>query len=130
MHSPRWPAPGPHHPHARRVPGAAPVRAADIPDRPGQPIAELWGVSSAEALAGAARLGETLRESVASPLRCWQCGTEPTGVADARTFGEPEPVLIPTGWPDGDHEHAVNPPTPTELVDAGDRIRARMLEDR
>jgi hypothetical protein len=64
-----------------------------------------------------------------SDLRCWQCGVEPIGLADVRTYGDPGPVLIPTGWPAGDHEHAVTPPTPIELQAGGDRALARIMEE-
>jgi hypothetical protein len=60
-------------------------------------------------------------------VRCWQCGVEPTGTVDVRTFGDPGPVLLPTGWPPGDHEHAVRLPTPSELAERGDRAAARIL---
>lgn len=64
-----------------------------------------------------------------SQLRCWQCGVEPTKAADVRTISDPGPVLIPAGWPPGDHEHAVHPPTPSELQAGGDRALARIVEE-
>lgn len=62
-------------------------------------------------------------------LRCWHCGAEPTGTVDVRTFGDVGPVLIATGWPLGDHEHAVDPPTPVELRDGGDAALARIMKE-
>ena len=62
-------------------------------------------------------------------MRCWQCGAEPTGLADVRTFSDPEPVYLPTGWPPGDHEHAEHPPSPGELQQAGHRALRRILEE-
>lgn len=60
---------------------------------------------------------------------CWQCGVEPTGVADVQTFGDPGPRHIPTGWPVGDHEHSIDPPTPDELRTGADAALARILEE-
>ena len=59
-------------------------------------------------------------------IRCWQCGVEPEMV-DVRTPLDPGPVLIPGRWPDGDHQHAERPPSPTELVAEGHRILHRIL---
>lgn len=59
--------------------------------------------------------------------RCWQCGAEPLGLVDVTTFGVAEPRYLPNGWPPGDHEHAVTPPTPGELARAGDAALARIL---
>lgn len=63
-----------------------------------------------------------------SGIRCWQCGVEPTGVADVRTLSQTEPSYIPTGWPDGDHEHDTAPPTPGALLAAGSRAYDRVME--
>lgn len=60
-------------------------------------------------------------------LRCWQCGTEPTGMVEVTAFGAAGPSYLPAGWPDGDHEHAARPPTPGELAQHGDRVAARIL---
>lgn len=59
-------------------------------------------------------------------MKCWQCGVEPIGLVDATTLDDPEPSYVPTGWPLGDHEHAVAPPTPDELADAGHRALERV----
>lgn len=61
-------------------------------------------------------------------MKCWYCGAEPTGTVDARGFGDPGPVLIPTGWPpssDG-HKHAERAPTPGELEQAGHEALMRI----
>lgn len=60
-------------------------------------------------------------------LRCWQCGAEPLEVHNVQTLSDPGPVLIPGRWPAGDHEHAVDPPTPGQLVAEGHRILLRIL---
>lgn len=60
-------------------------------------------------------------------LRCWQCGVEPTDTVDVRTMADPEPVLIPAGWPPGDHEHAAEPPTPGQLLAAGAAAFDRLM---
>jgi hypothetical protein len=60
-------------------------------------------------------------------LRCWQCGVEPDDTVEITTFGEDEPRLLPASWPPGDHPHAVNPPTPQQLREAGHAAMARIL---
>lgn len=58
---------------------------------------------------------------------CSQCGVEPTGLVEVTQMEDDEPRYFPTGWPPGDHEHAIDPPSPSDLLDAGDRARERML---
>jgi hypothetical protein len=62
-------------------------------------------------------------------ITCWQCGVEPLESIEVTRMGEREPSYVPGRWPPGDHEHAVNPPTPSELLAAGDRAVARILEE-
>jgi hypothetical protein len=61
-------------------------------------------------------------------IRCWQCGAEPTGLAEVTAYGDLEPRYIPTGWPPGDHPHAVDPPTPAELQAGGYAALAQILD--
>lgn len=60
-------------------------------------------------------------------MRCWQCGVEPLNVINTTGLGDPEPTYMPGYWPPGDHQHAVQPPTPGELAEQGDRVAARIL---
>lgn len=60
-------------------------------------------------------------------LRCWQCGVEPYEVYETTTFSDPQPTYAAGRWPPGDHEHAVTPPSPSELLERGDRAAARIL---
>lgn len=63
-------------------------------------------------------------------VKCWMCGAKPTGTADVTSFGDlagGRRVYVPTGWPDGDHDHEVVPPSPAELAQRGDRAAARIL---
>jgi hypothetical protein len=60
-------------------------------------------------------------------VRCWQCGIEPYGVHEVTTLSDREPQYLPGRWPPGDHEHAVQPPSPSELLDRGDRAVARIM---
>jgi len=60
-------------------------------------------------------------------MRCWLCGAEPEMV-NIQTMEEAQPRLIPGQWPaavDG-HEHAVRPPTPGELEQAGHEALSRI----
>lgn len=63
-----------------------------------------------------------------SEVRCWLCGVEPLEVFETTTWGDAQPTYIAGRWPAGDHEHAVDPPTPGQLEQAGHaalmRIRA------
>lgn len=62
-----------------------------------------------------------------SDLRCWQCGARPDEVFEVTSLADPEPQYLPGRWPDGDHEHAVHPPTPGELEAAGSAALARIV---
>lgn len=62
-------------------------------------------------------------------LKCWQCGAAPTGLAEVTSFGDPEPRYVPTGWPDGDHEHDWVEPTPHGLLDQAAALREQRLRD-
>lgn len=62
-------------------------------------------------------------------MRCWQCGVEPLGAIEVTTFGEAQPRYVADLWPPGDHEHAGNPPTPSELLARGDAALARVLAE-
>jgi hypothetical protein len=61
-------------------------------------------------------------------MKCWMCGEEPLGTFEITMLSEAQPRYIPGRWPPGDHEHAVDPPTPGQLEQAGHealmRIRA------
>jgi hypothetical protein len=58
-------------------------------------------------------------------IRCWLCGIEPRDMItfsnwNGCRWSEPD-------WPySEDHEHAERPPTPAELVAAGQRILDRI----
>jgi hypothetical protein len=62
-------------------------------------------------------------------MNCWQCGVEPTGLAEVSRLGDAEPRYLPTGWPPADHPHAFDPPSPSELLAAGDAALARVLAE-
>ncbi len=72
----------------------------------------------------------TLDEARAETPRCWYCGAEPDMV-DVTTYEDPEPRLTPGGWdtPAGDHQHAIQPPTPSELAAAGDAAIGRIRRE-
>jgi len=53
-------------------------------------------------------------------MNCWQCGVEPEAVEELTTAASATPIqLIPVWGPGGDHLHAVTPPTPQDLAEAG-----------
>jgi Family of unknown function (DUF6221) len=58
--------------------------------------------------------------------RCWACGVEPTALYEVTTLSDPAPRYLP-GWPPAtDHQHAVRPPTPGELEQAGHETLSRI----
>ena len=61
-------------------------------------------------------------------LRCWQCGAEPLEVLEVSRLGRAQPEYLPGRWPPGDHTHAVDKPTPEQLVAEGHAILRRILE--
>lgn len=64
-----------------------------------------------------------------APARCWLCGVEPVALHDITTLGEAGPRYWPQ-WPaDTDHRHAVRPPTPAELEQAGHEALSRIQRE-
>ena len=61
-------------------------------------------------------------------MRCWLCGVEPLETIDVTALGEAQPRYLPGRWPPGDHEHAVEAPTPGQLEQAGHESLSRILE--
>ena len=61
-------------------------------------------------------------------MKCWQCGVAPTEIADVTTLGATEPAYLPKRWPPGDHEHAIVPPTPGQLLEAGSHAYDRVID--
>jgi hypothetical protein len=59
-------------------------------------------------------------------MNCWQCGVEPLDVVEVSSL---DGLIrqIPH-WPSGDHVHAVQPPTPDRLGEAGHEALRRLLE--
>lgn len=64
-------------------------------------------------------------------MRCWWCGAEPLEMVDVSTLVDAEPRLIPGRWPPTTdrHQHAIDPPTPGELEDAGHRALSRIQHE-
>lgn len=60
-------------------------------------------------------------------ITCWWCGIEPEQLFEITQLNEAQRRYLPN-WPAGDHEHAENPPTPYELLDAGHRTLMRMRD--
>jgi hypothetical protein len=82
-----------------------------------------WNRGDPDAIAAARRDDEARRS-----MKCWMCGVEPTGLAEITALNEVMPRFLPTGWPPGDHEHAVQPPTPGELEQAGHEALMRIRQ--
>lgn len=59
-------------------------------------------------------------------MKCWQCGVEPLETHEVTTLTDAQPRHIPGRWPPGDHEHAVDPPTPGQLEQAGHEALMRI----
>jgi len=80
------------------------------------------GVTTAEMLNGAQRLAAVLRgaQPPDGTVRCWWCGIEPE-LVEISTLNSAEPRYMPGCWPTPavDHQHAVDPPTPGQLEQAG-----------
>ena len=64
-----------------------------------------------------------------SVARCWWCGVEPDDSYDVSTLGDGPGSRYIYNWPDGDHEHAVDPPTPGELLEAGAETFDRIMKE-
>lgn len=47
-------------------------------------------------------------------MQCWWCGVEPDDIHEITSFGEATLDRIPV-WPESDHVHAAQPPTPSQL---------------
>lgn len=60
-------------------------------------------------------------------MRCWLCGAEPELVEVTRAESA-EPECVPGRWPAPgvDHQHAVTPPTPGQLEQAGHEALMRI----
>lgn len=54
-------------------------------------------------------------------MRCWWCGVAADAEYAIETPEMAQPVSVVYCWPVGDreHEHAVDPPSPSELADTG-----------
>lgn len=59
-------------------------------------------------------------------MRCWLCGAEPRQIFEVTGLGDRMPRFLPGMWPPGDHEHAVEPPTPGQLEQAGHEALMRI----
>jgi hypothetical protein len=59
--------------------------------------------------------------------RCYLCGVE-CELVEIATLRDRQPRYVLGGWPAGDHEHRAHPPTPSELLAAGDAAMGRILE--
>lgn len=64
-------------------------------------------------------------------MRCWLCGAEPLETYDVSTPSDAGPRYIPGRWPpaEGGHTHAVRPPTPGELEQAGHEALMRIQQE-
>lgn len=64
--------------------------------------------------------------------RCWYCGMAPVVMGYVHSFEQEAPVAVVLNW-DGpaaaDHEHALTPPTPQQLIDAGYRSWTAIVGD-
>jgi hypothetical protein len=61
-------------------------------------------------------------------MRCWWCGVAPLAECEIQSMERAEPIVI-VRWPAGtDHEHSAEPPTPSEMVDAGTAALTRIRE--
>ena len=61
-------------------------------------------------------------------MRCWLCGVEPDGIVETTRLGDAQPTYMPGRWPPGDHEHAVQAPTPGQLEQAGHEALMRIRQ--
>lgn len=63
-------------------------------------------------------------------MRCWLCGAE-LELVDVSTPADAQPRYIPGRWPAADegHQHAVRPPTPGELEQAGHEALSRIQRE-
>lgn len=85
----------------------------------------IHGVTTAEALRGMQVLGAVLRGAEATQLRCWWCDVETDGLVEVTTIGGAQRRYI-ANWPDGDHVHTAEPPTPAQLEQAGHEALMRI----
>lgn len=61
-------------------------------------------------------------------MRCWWCGVEPNTWVDTTMLDSPFETRAPGPWPsftDG-HSHALEPPTPGQLEQAGHEALMRI----
>lgn len=90
------------------------------------------GITAAEALHGTGRLASVLRggQPPDGTMRCWWCGIEPELVEITR-LESAEPKYMPGHWPTPgiDHQHAVQPPTPGELEQAGHEALTQIIRE-
>lgn len=64
-------------------------------------------------------------------IRCWQCGLAPLSQYDVTGLGDKTQRFIPGRWPASDgHEHAEQPPTPSDLEKAGHEALMRIYAQR
>lgn len=61
-------------------------------------------------------------------MRCWQCGAEPLNEIDTSALGSTFETRMPGRWPPSEdgHQHAVTPPTPAQLEQAGHEALMRI----
>lgn len=63
-------------------------------------------------------------------LRCWWCGTEPDDAVEVVSFDGHRRRTVPIRWPHAsDHEHSLSPPSPADLVHAGETAMSRIREE-
>lgn len=64
-------------------------------------------------------------------MKCWYCGAPADESAEVTAYGDPEAVYL-YAWArraDDGHTCAAVPPTPRELLAAGDRAFQRVIEE-
>jgi hypothetical protein len=87
-------------------------------------------ITTAEALHGAERMASALRggRTPDGSVHCWWCGIEPE-LVEITDLSSAEPRYVPGCWPTpgGDHAHAVDPPTPGQLEQAGHEALMRIM---
>jgi hypothetical protein len=59
-------------------------------------------------------------------VRCWWCGVKPIVVFEEQRLCQAEPSYR-YNWPNSDHDHAVKPPTPGQLLAEGGRAYDRLI---
>lgn len=57
-------------------------------------------------------------ETMSGEIHCYLCGVGPMETTELRAGFDTVVRVTPTAWPDGDHEHAVAPPTSDRQIAA------------